>query len=88
MLSLLTSELHYGDLHMHMSNEMKTGMDTLSFVTIVASFASWLPPAAAFASLVWTLIRIWETKTVQSWLNRRKLQKCINCPTRGASERV
>jgi hypothetical protein len=48
----------------------KLAFDGLSLATAVATLAAWLPPLAALASLVWTLIRIWETKTVQGWVQR------------------
>ena len=66
----------------HMNEHLKIGMDTLSVATVLASLAAWLPPAAAAASLVWTLIRIWETKTVQSWRSRRRSQRCAVCEVR------
>ncbi|MFZ6757970.1 hypothetical protein ACO0K9_12245 [Undibacterium sp. Ji50W] len=47
-------------------------LDAISVGTIVATLAGWLPAMAALASLVWSLIRIYETKTVQSWLKRWK----------------
>ena len=46
--------------------------DTLSIGVVLATLASWLPALAALASLVWTGLRIYETKTVQGWINRHK----------------
>ena len=46
-------------------------VDAGSVVAALGALAGWLPVMAAFASLVWTLIRIYETKTVQSWLKRK-----------------
>lgn len=45
-------------------------VDGLSVAAVIASLAAWLPPLAAFASLVWTVIRIYETRTVQGWIQR------------------
>jgi hypothetical protein len=42
--------------------------DTTSLMLLAASLADWLPPIAAFLSIVWVLIRIYETATVQSYL--------------------
>lgn len=53
-----------------MNEHAKTAIDGLSLVTVLATLAQWLPAAAALASLVWTLIRIFETRTVQGWLAR------------------
>lgn len=50
---------------------MKHVMDGVSIGTIAAALAGWMPHIAAFASLVWTLIRIYETKTVQGWLGKK-----------------
>jgi hypothetical protein len=38
---------------------------------------NWLPAAAALWTIVWTSIRIYETKTVQDWLKARKNAKQI-----------
>lgn len=38
----------------------------------LAAMAEWLPAMAALASLVWALIRIYETDTVQKMLGRKK----------------
>ena len=67
-----------------MNEHLKAGMDTLSVATVLASLAAWLPPVAAAASLIWTLIRIWETKTVQSWRKQKSCPRCLR-ETDGAS---
>jgi len=36
----------------------------------VGTLAQVLPSIAALFTIVWTVIRIYETKTVQSWLRR------------------
>lgn len=43
--------------------------DAVSISTVLASLAGWLPAVAAVLSIIWTLIRIYETKTVQRWIN-------------------
>lgn len=47
-------------------------IDALSFVTVLGTIVKMLPAVAAVFTIVWTAIRIYETKTVQSWLNRSK----------------
>jgi hypothetical protein len=47
-------------------------IDGLSLITVLGTLLQWLPAAAAFASLVWSLIRIYETKTVQAWLGNQE----------------
>lgn len=53
-----------------MVDHAKTAGDGISLVASLGALAGWLPATAALASLVWTCIRIYETKTVQRWLNR------------------
>ena len=48
----------------------KTLVDGLSVVTVVGTIGEMLPPMAALFTLVWTAIRIYETKTVQRMLGR------------------
>lgn len=50
----------------------KTVIDAVSFVTVVGTLAQVLPAIAAAFTIVWTVIRIYETKTVQSFLKRGK----------------
>lgn len=45
--------------------------DVVSISTIAATFLGWLPHVATILSVVWMLIRIYETKTVQGWLRAR-----------------
>lgn len=48
----------------------KNVADALSIVTVLGTLMQWLPSVAALASLVWSAIRIYETKTVQKWLHK------------------
>ncbi len=48
----------------------KTLVDGLSVVTVVGTLGDLLPPMAALFTIVWTVIRIYETKTVQKMLGR------------------
>lgn len=47
-------------------DQVKTAVDGLSIGTILMTLLDKMPAIAAAAAFVWTLIRIWETKTVQS----------------------
>ena len=49
----------------------KTLVDGLSMVTVLGTIGELLPPMAALFTIVWTLIRIYETKTVQRLLKRK-----------------
>jgi hypothetical protein len=55
-----------------MVDHAKHAADAVSVGTALATLAGWLPHMAAAASLIWTLIRIYETKTVQGWLRSTK----------------
>ena len=57
------------------SEQLKHTGDALSIGTVVATLAGWLPALAALATLVWTGIRIYETKTVQRWLKGSRFDR-------------
>ena len=44
--------------------------DALSVSVVVTSLMGWLPAVAAMLSIIWTLIRIYETETVRRWLGK------------------
>ena len=46
-------------------------IDALSLVTVLGTIMNWLPSVAAVFTIIWTAIRIYETKTVQGWLGKR-----------------
>ena len=50
----------------------KTLVDGLSVVTVVGTLGDVLPPLAALFTVVWTLIRIYETKTVQKMMGKAR----------------
>ena len=45
-------------------------VDALSVVTVLGTLMEFLPSVAALFTIIWTAIRIYETKTVQGWLNK------------------
>ena len=51
-------------------HELKHWIDWAAVGTACATLLGWLPAIAALASLIWTVIRIYETKTVQNWLKK------------------
>jgi hypothetical protein len=55
----------------HSTETIKHVTDGLSIVTVIGTLADILPALAALFSLVWSLIRIYETETVQKWLGRK-----------------
>tara|TARA_S200002703_G_C3619986_1_gene190416 strand:- start:353 stop:526 length:174 start_codon:yes stop_codon:yes gene_type:complete len=55
-----------------MQEEIKPLFDIASIITVIGSLAEVLPPLAALATLIWSMIRIYETKTVQNIINKTK----------------
>ena len=53
-----------------LSDSTKQAGDLLSLGVVLATIADWLPSVAALLTIVWTLIRIWETRTVQKLVGR------------------
>jgi hypothetical protein len=49
-------------------------VDALSIMTVVGTLVEMLPSIAAIFTIVWTVIRIWETATVQNLLGRKGKQ--------------
>jgi hypothetical protein len=50
-------------------------VDALSIMTVVGTLVEMLPSIAAIFTIVWTIIRIWETATVQNLLGRKSAPK-------------
>jgi hypothetical protein len=44
--------------------------DAVSVVTVLGTLMQWLPSVAALFTIIWTTIRIYETKTVQRWFKK------------------
>ena len=49
----------------------KHAIDALSFITVLGTIVNILPAIAAVFTIIWTAIRIYETKTVQGWLGKK-----------------
>ena len=56
----------------HIDEPTKHLLDGVSVVTVMGTLMSWLPSIAALFTIIWTAIRIYETKTVQGWLKKGK----------------
>jgi hypothetical protein len=48
----------------------KLAGDAISLTVVGGTLMNLLPAAAAVFSIVWSIIRIYETKTVQKWLGK------------------
>jgi len=54
------------------SETVKHVVDGLSVVTVIGTLVEMLPSIAALFTIVWTIIRIWETETVQNLIAREE----------------
>jgi hypothetical protein len=59
------------DPFINMNEATKHIIDFASVVTVLGTLADMLPAIAAIFTIVWTAIRIYETKTVQGWLGKK-----------------
>jgi hypothetical protein len=55
----------------HLSEGSKHILDGLSLITVLGTLMNWLPAVAALLSIIWTLLRIYESKTVQKLLGKK-----------------
>ena len=58
----------------HSAETIKHVTDGLSIVTVIGTLADVLPALAALFSIVWSVIRILETRTVRNWLGKPPLK--------------
>lgn len=49
---------------------IKQGVDAVSIITVVGTLAGILPAIAALFTIIWTGIRIYESKTIQDMLRK------------------
>jgi hypothetical protein len=56
----------------HLQESTKHVIDTASIATAVGTMMQVLPAIAALFTIIWTCIRIYETKTVQKLLGKTK----------------
>lgn len=56
--------------HEHLTDATKHIIDGVSVATVLGTLAQVLPPLAALFTIIWTCIRIYETKTIQKLLGK------------------
>jgi hypothetical protein len=59
------------DPFFNMDEASKHIIDFASVLTVLGTLADMLPAIAAVFTIVWTAIRIYETKTVQGWMRKK-----------------
>ena len=52
------------------SEQIKHVADVCSVGALLATLAGWLPSVAALVTIIWTAIRIYESRTVQRLLGK------------------
>jgi hypothetical protein len=55
----------------HDYDSLKVVVDAMSLTVVLGTLTQWLPPIAAFVSIVWGCIRIYETETVKNLLKKQ-----------------
>jgi hypothetical protein len=55
----------------HLNEGTKHVLDGVSLLTVLGTLMSWLPAVAALLSIIWTVLRIYESKTVQDLLGKK-----------------
>lgn len=56
----------------HLPDGLKFALDALSFTALLGSLISVLPAVASLLTILWTVIRIYETETVQRLVKRKE----------------
>lgn len=56
------------DIWKHIPEGIKHLLDALSIGTMLGTLFQMLPNIAALLTIVWTALRIYESRTVQGWL--------------------
>jgi len=59
----------------HLNEGTKHFLDGLSLITVLGTLMDWLPAVAALLSIVWTTLRIYESKTVQKLLGKKDAEQ-------------
>ena len=56
----------------NVSETTKHAVDAASLFTVLGTLVDFLPAVAAAFTIVWTLIRIWETETVKKLFRKKE----------------
>ena len=59
--------------------------DAMAVAITGATLVDWLPPVAAILTILYTALRIWESRTVQGWFYG---QKPKDLPSPGGNDRI
>ena len=59
----------------HLDETTRHVVDAISVATVVGTLVDKLPAVAALFTIVWTVIRIWETETVRKIVRKLRPNK-------------
>jgi hypothetical protein len=62
------------DMWEHMPDGMKMALDALSITALLGAMTEMLPHVAAILTIIWTVLRIFETETVQRMIGKREAE--------------
>lgn len=62
---------------MSQGHPMNASLDLGAAVAILASLVGYLPPIAAVLAILWYLLQFWESRTLQSWMQKRTQRKIL-----------
>ena len=63
------------DIFNNLDDNLKYVIDALSLATVLGTLMDMLPSIGALFTVLWTAIRIYETKTVQGWLGKKDAEQ-------------
>lgn len=69
------------DQHTNIANHVSVVMDAGAAGAVVGSILGWLPPIATLGAIIWYAIMIYESKTVQGWLQKRADKRKMKSPS-------
>jgi len=55
----------------HTIEHLKDMGDAISIGTVIGTIIGILPAIASLLTIIWSLIRIYESDTIQKWLNKK-----------------
>lgn len=59
----------------HLSEHIKVTGDIISVATVSATLMLWLPPIASFLTVIWMIIRLYETRAIQKMFGYNRIKR-------------
>lgn len=58
-----------------MDQHTKYLVDLTAAVAVIGTLVDWLPDIAALFTIIWYMIRIWESDTVKAWRGKSSAKR-------------